>query len=357
MRLKTIIGIIFFTSITLLQGQTPNELLLKDYRPQSIYKIPITTIDRPKFPVIDAHSHAYATSKEDVKQWVETMDYMGIEKTIILTGATGTKFDSLLTVYGQYPNHFDLWCGIDFTHTDADDWAEQTIIELKRCKQSGAKGVGEITDKGVGLLSAFGSESKGLHLIDPKMEKVLDALGALDMPINIHIAEPIWMYEKMDHNNDGLINGYTWRIDKEAEDVVLHAGLIKHFEQAVSRHTNTTFIACHFLNCSYDLSIIGNLLDKYPNLYADISARYAETAPIPRFMKNFYEKHQNKLLYGTDMGFQPEMYRITFRVLETEDEHFYETETFQYHWAMHGYGLSNKVLKKLYRNNARKLFK
>ncbi len=28
------------------------------------------------------------------------------------------------------------------------------------------------------------------------------------------------------------------------------------------------------------------------------------------------------------------MYRITFRVLETWDEHFYETDQFGYHWSL-----------------------
>jgi predicted TIM-barrel fold metal-dependent hydrolase len=74
-------------------------------------------------------------------------------------------------------------------------------------------------------------------------------------------------------------------------------------------------------------------------------------------MKAFYEKYQDRLLYGTDMGFDPSMYRITFRILETEDEHFYETEQFGYHWALHGFGLPDDVLRKLYRDNAAKLFK
>jgi hypothetical protein len=60
----------------------------------------------------------------------------------------------------------------------------------------------------------------------------------------------------------------------------------------------------------------------FPNLYADIGARFGETAPIPRFMAKFYEKYQDRLLYGTDMGFDPEMYRLHYRFLETSDESF-----------------------------------
>ena len=72
-------------------------------------------------------------------------------------------------------------------------------------------------------------------------------------------------------------------------------------------------------------------------------------------MSAFYQKYQDRLLYGTDMGYNIDMYRITFRILESSDEHFYETEQFGYHWALNGFGLSNEVLKKVYYKNAKQL--
>jgi predicted TIM-barrel fold metal-dependent hydrolase len=140
----------------------------------------------------------------------------------------------------------------------------------------------------------------------------------------------------MDHTNDGLMNAYEWRLDNQP-DIVGHSGMIDILERTVQRHPRTTFIACHFANLCYDLTRLGRLLDENPNLHADISARYAETATIPRFVAQFYSKYAGRLLYGTDMGFNPGMYRITFRVLESLDEHFYEHAQFGYHWAMSGF--------------------
>jgi predicted TIM-barrel fold metal-dependent hydrolase len=217
----------------------------------------------------------------------------------------------------------------------------------------GARGVGELGDKGKGLV--YGQpKAWGMHLDDPRMDPLLEKCADLKMPVNIHVADPIWMYQPMDSTNDGLMNAYEWRLDNQP-GIVDHAGMIKILENAVRRHPRTTFIACHFANCEYDLNKLGTLLDKYSNLYADISARYAETAPIPRFVKKFYERYQNRLVYGTDMGLDPEMYRITFRILESTDEHFYATGQFGYHWALNGFGLDNKILKKLYRGNAIKI--
>jgi hypothetical protein len=64
----------------------PEQLLLKDYRPRSIYRVPQTTIDKARYPIIDMHSHAYAKSDAEVARWVEVMDEVGIEKTIVMTG-------------------------------------------------------------------------------------------------------------------------------------------------------------------------------------------------------------------------------------------------------------------------------
>ena len=73
-----------------------------------------------------------------------TMDKAGIEKTIILSEAAGVAFDSVYKVYAQYP-------------------------ELERCYRLGARGVGELVDKGMGDTYAKPTPSYGMHLDDPRM--------------------------------------------------------------------------------------------------------------------------------------------------------------------------------------------
>jgi predicted TIM-barrel fold metal-dependent hydrolase len=349
------IFVILFNAAKLSSQSTPDNLLLKNYRPKSIYKVPVTKIEKAKFPVIDMHSHPYAESLEEIDQWVKNMDAVGIEKTILLSHATGAEFDSLYQVYSKYPDRFELWCGFDYTGYDQPGYGPAAVAELERCYKMGARGVGELGDKGKGLFYSK-PPAWGMHLDDPRMDPLLEKCAELGLPINIHVADPIWMYEKMDSTNDGLMNAYEWRLDNQP-GIVDHNGMIDILERAVKRHPKTIFIACHFANCSYDLNKLGALLDKYPNLYADIAARYAETAPIPRFAAAFIEKYQDRLIYGTDMGFDLDMYHITFRILETSDEHFYEIGQFGYHWALNGFGLNDVVLKKLYRDNALKLLK
>lgn len=336
-------------------GQTsPENLLLNNFRPKSIYNVTVSKISKGKFPIIDMHSHAYANSEEDLDNWVKNMDEAGVQKTILLTYAHGEKFDSLIDFYSKYKDRFELWCGFDYTNIESPDYGPEAVKELERCYSVGARGVGELGDKGIGLMYSE-PHAPGVHIDNPKLSILIDKCAELKMPINIHIGEPQWFYEKMDSTNDGLMNSFIWRLDQQ--DGLNLKGVLSTLENAVKLHPNTIFIACHLANQNHDLTILGHLLDKYNNLYADISARYAEIAPVPRSTKAFIEKYADKLFYGTDMGMDKSMYEVTFRILETYDEHFYEIELFDYHWALYGLGLSDETLEKLYNKNAHILSK
>ncbi len=328
----------------------PKELLLKNFHPVSIYKIPATGISKARYPVIDMHSHPYAKSTEALDRWVKTMDAAGIDKTVIQTYTTGAEFDSLFRVYSRYPDRFILFCGFDYSGYDQPGYGPAAVKELERCVKLGARGVGELGDKGKGLYYSKPVKAFGMHLDDPRMDPLLEKCADLGIPVSIHVADPIWMYQKMDSTNDGLMNAYTWRLDNQP-GIVDHAGMVRILENAVKKHPETTFVAVHYANCSYDLSILGSMLDKYENLYSGMGARFAETAAIPRYMANFLNKYQDRIVYGTDMGTDLEMYRHTFRILESRDEHFYEP-SFSYHWPLYGFGLDDGILNKIYRVNA-----
>ena len=64
---------------------SPEKILLKDYRPKSIYKIPITEVPKARFAAIGMHSHAYAKTPEQIDAWIKVMDEVGIEKSIRVT--------------------------------------------------------------------------------------------------------------------------------------------------------------------------------------------------------------------------------------------------------------------------------
>ncbi len=345
--------LLFFSDILFSQS-SPENLLLKNYRPESIFKVQKTTINKAKYPVIDIHSHAYVSSEKQLDKWVEVMDSMGIEKTVILTKSYGREFDSLANFFSKYPDKFILFCGFDYNAYDKPGYGPDAVNELERCYKKGARGIGELGDKGKGLFYC-NPAAWGMHIDDPRMDLLLEKCAELQMPVSIHVGEPQWFYETMDSTNDGLMTAYDWRLDDQKNILTLDEEL-QTLENAVAKHPRTIFIACHFANQVTELEKLGKLLDKYPNLYADIAARLGEVSTVPRYTKEFIEKFNDKLLYGTDNEPSREMYEMTFRILESEDEHFYNFD-YGYHWPLYGLGLSNMTLKKLYYDNAISILK
>src|SRR2546423_3724618 len=168
--LVSIIVLMFLAGFKLCYSQNPEELKLKHFRPQSIFRIPITKITKAKYPVLDMHSHDFAKTDEQVADWVKTMDQAGIEKTIILSGATGSRFDSIYSRYIKYPARFEVWCGFDLNGYDEPGWSQKAVKELERCVMAGARGVGELSDKGFGLRYSGGF---GAHINDPIIKTFL----------------------------------------------------------------------------------------------------------------------------------------------------------------------------------------
>ena len=86
-------------------------------------------------------------------------------------------------------------------------------------------------------------------------------------------------------------------------------------------------------------------------------ARIGELGRQPRASRRFFDRYQDRILFGTD-GPQDSLYPIYFRFLETEDEYFdYSPGPIpsQGRWKIYGLGLSDQILRKVYSENAERL--
>src|SRR6266478_5549447 len=181
-------------------------LLLKDYKPQSTLVVPETHVARARFPAIDVHTHSMfdVKTEADVDAWVRTLDEVGIETVIVYTDATGSDFDRQAALFAKYPKRFRLYCSFDYSDIDAPGYSERVVSELLRCYKQGARGVGEISDKGWGLESGILAwlatkntnrhrtgppQSKRLRVDDPRLDALWEKCGELKLPVSLHIAD------------------------------------------------------------------------------------------------------------------------------------------------------------------------
>lgn len=112
---------------------TPDRILLKDYRPKSIYKIAVSDIKKAKYPILDAHCHG-ARPVEQLPQWVRMMDDVGVEKAVIFLGAgAADRFAEGAKPYRQYSGRFELWCGFDMAGSDEQWFEARAVKALEEC--------------------------------------------------------------------------------------------------------------------------------------------------------------------------------------------------------------------------------
>src|ERR1039458_8532533 len=124
----------------LMGNVTPDKLLLKDYRPVPIYKIPQTDIKRAKYPIVDAHCHG-ARPPQQVDEMVKLMDAVNVEKTVIFTGAaTPQRFNEVRQPYAKHPGRFDLWCSFDLTGVAQPGFGPGAVKALEEGHRLGGPG-------------------------------------------------------------------------------------------------------------------------------------------------------------------------------------------------------------------------
>ena len=123
---------------------------------------------------------------------------------------------------------------------------------------------------------------------------------------------------------------------------------------------------CAHCGDAEDLEYVMECMDSHPNMMVDIAARIGELGRQPRMARKFFDRYQDRILFGTDACTDPntpqqlfcdELYEIYYRFLETDDEDFDHAPSPvppQGRWRISGIGLPEEVLRKVYRANSAK---
>ncbi|HEX7906453.1 MAG TPA: amidohydrolase family protein, partial [Chitinophagaceae bacterium] len=267
------------------QAGPMDNILLKDWQPRSSVVIAETVVKKAMYPAIDVHSHHYDTNADNIAKRVKNMDEVGLETTVVLTGATGEKFDTLAELYlKKYPGRFLLYCGIDTTDIQNKDYPARVVKELERCYNAGARGLGELSDKGHGFAKEMvAKEEKNadyLHPDDPRLDLLWNKCAALNLPVNIHIADHPSCWTPADAHQERTPNFQSYI--QYPNIATSYEELINIRDKTCKRHPTTTFIFCHLGNQGNNLNELSKSLDRYPNMMLDMSARHYELNRTPR---------------------------------------------------------------------------
>jgi predicted TIM-barrel fold metal-dependent hydrolase len=358
----------------------PNVLSLAEYEPKSMLQVRETHVERARFPVIDIHTHITVSSKsKDGVELVPEREYLGtpeellavmdrknIRSMVNLTGGYDTGLTEAVTKYDRaFHDRFYTFTEPSYSVFMNPEYPKLQAQAIEQAHRNGARGLKILKTLGLYLRSNITSGTL-VKIDDPRFDPMWDACGQLNMPVAIHVSDPIAFFLPTDRFNERyeeLSNHPDWSF--HGRDFPSNAELIEARNRVIARHPKTRFIVLHVGNYSENLANVGESMDRFENMNVDIAARIGELGRQPRTSRAFFDKYQDRILFGTDATphgdeypqqvFNDKLYEIYYRFLETDDEYFdYAPANVppQGRWRIYGINLPESILRKVYNGNA-----
>jgi predicted TIM-barrel fold metal-dependent hydrolase len=365
--------------------QQPASLELKDFQPRSMLHVPETHVPRARFPVIDFHTHigfsaasSFGVAQEEAVRFLAppaellaVMDRVNLQTMINLTGGVGRGLQESIQRYqAAHPGRFITFVEPRWRQANQPNYARDQALEIERAHQLGARGLKVLKTLGLYLREQITSGPL-VAIDDRRFDPMWEACAANSMPVAMHIADPEAFFLPIDRFNERfeeLNNHPDWSFYDR--DFPSNKALLEARNRVLARHPKTTFVTLHVGNNAENLGYVAECLDKYPNMLVETGARIGELGRQPRTARRFFDRYQDRVLFGTDAVphgtetpqqiFGEALYGIYFRCLETEDEYFdYAPAPTppQGRWRIYGLGLPDTILRKVYHDNAARLLR
>ena len=328
-------------------------------------------------PRIDVHTHIELGA---LPRAIKLMAAHQIVHIVNLSGGSpgGDGLEDTLAE-ARAVGHTTVFVNPDFREVlKGPGYGKRMAAKIKRAHELGARGVKIAKGLGLGYHDAKGNL---LAVDDSGLDPVFEMAAELGMPIAIHTGDPkaFWLPASPGNERfDELRVHPSWSFYQAP---VTWEQLYAQFERRVERHPKTIFIGVHFGNDPEDPVRVAEMLDKHPNLYIDTAARVPEIGRVdarhdPARMRAFFEKYQDRILFGTDTGVGPEaqdlmlgstgetppgpadverFFTSTWRWFETSDHAIPSPTPIQGRWTIDGVGLPREILEKVYWRNAARL--
>jgi predicted TIM-barrel fold metal-dependent hydrolase len=361
-------------------GTVHHRLELSEFEPASMLKVSESRVERARFPVIDFHTHISRSAKSrngvaisaertfsgTPESVVAVMDRKNIRTMVNLTGGYDQGLAETVNRYDRaFPGRF-----ITFTEPCYERWGKTNYPQLQadaieQAHRQGARGLKILKTLGLYLRENITS-GKLVKIDDSRFDPMWDACGQLNMPVAIHVADPAAFFLPADRFNERyeeLNNHPDWSF--HGRDFPQVEELLAARNRVFQRHPRTHFVVLHVGNYAENLANVAENLDRFPNMTVDIAARIGELGRQPRTARKFFDKYQDRILFGTDATpsgtefpqqlFNDQLYEIYYRFLETDDEYFDYAPSHippQGRWRIYGIDLPEEILRKVYYANA-----
>ena len=198
------------------EGAGKMKLDLADFRPKSMLHVPETKVPKPRYPVVDIHTHLSIRAKSVNGVGVgEKMDFLATPQTLLpvmdrrdirilvnLTGGSGKGLEETIQRFDKtHPDRFITFTEPTWDHSNQPGYPQFQAEEIERAHRAGARGLKVLKTLGLYLRENV-SEGRLIRIDDPRFDPMWEACGSLNMPVAIHVSDPEAFFLPTDGTNE-----------------------------------------------------------------------------------------------------------------------------------------------------------
>jgi predicted TIM-barrel fold metal-dependent hydrolase len=254
---------------------------------------------------IDAHVHI-RTGDPSIMELAKSE---GFKFLTINTRSSSQEYIDLQMRYAkgmaeQYPDRLSFIATFSMEGFEEPGWADRVIRKLENDFKDGAIGVKVWKDIGMTFRDTL---DNFVFIDDPLFEPILDFISRSGKPVIAHIGEPrnCWLpIDSMTVNNDKnyFRNNPQYHMYLHP-DYPSHERLMESRDHVLARYPQLKLVGAHLGSLEWDVDVLAERLDRYPNFAVDMAARVCHLqVQDSEKVRKFIARYQDRLLYATDLG-------------------------------------------------------
>jgi predicted TIM-barrel fold metal-dependent hydrolase len=260
--------------------------------------------DFEKAPKTDAHFH-YDTPNEQYVKYADSINMNIVSINVDAGEPLDFQFEISSALKMKYPERFDFLGTISIDNFGAADYVEGEIERVKKCMNAGAKGIKVWKNIGMALKDPDG---KYVMIDDKTFAPLFSYMEKEGITLTAHLGEPrnCWLpSDEMTLDND---RSYYTRHPEyhmyQHPEAPSYEQQIEARDHILQKYPKLRFVGCHIGSMEWNLDMVAQHFDQYPNFYIDLAARIGHiqlhTLENKEKVRDFFIQYQDRILFGTD---------------------------------------------------------
>ena len=321
------------------------------------------------FDKIDAHLHLNVKNTDVIKAALKhRIRLVTVNVDFPEFGEISAQYEVARAAFKRHPETVRFISSFSMRNWQASDWLANTLTKIERERQQGAVAVKIWKNIGMGVRDGNGQL---LFIDDDRLDALFTYLEDHQYPIMMHQGEPksCWLplneismkYDRLYYKEHPMQHLFHFN------DLPSYQQLLDARDRRLQKNPRLKTIQAHLGSMEWNLELIAEFLERFPNAVVDTAARMNYLMLHARNdrqgVRDFMMKYQDRILYATDFFITPQNRKSAAGQLEQlwlRDWEFLSTDnelqTDEFEGTFKGLKIPEPVLKKLYFANAERAF-